>query len=273
MDLISLLLTLRPLSSDRTDDSLPGWWGRAAHALVLDVVRRADPALATALHEEQGVRPFTVSTLMGRFAGRQPRPDETFTLRLTGLEARVSELIMAATQPDGPLEPAATLELDFVPFRVEALAVADHPWSGQATYTDLATSALAGNPDRQVTFLLTSPTAFKSGGRHQPLPLPELVFGSLQERWNAFAPVAFPPETRRYVQECLAVARYSLRTRPVPVKGGGLRVGAVGQITYTSLNYDRYWMGVLAALADFARFSGIGAGTTMGLGQARRVAE
>jgi CRISPR-associated endoribonuclease Cas6 len=43
----------------------------------------------------------------------------------------------------------------------------------------------------------------------------------------------------------------------------------VGDVTYTSINYDRYWMSVMAVLARFALFSGVGASTTMGLGQAR----
>ena len=82
--------------------------------------------------------------------------------------------------------------------------------------------------------------------------------------------MAFPVEARRYAQECLAVARYRLRTRPVPVKGDAHRVGAVGQITYVALTYDRYWMAVLYTLAGFARYSGIGAGTATGQGQARQ---
>ena len=103
-----------------------------------------------------------------------------------------------------------------------------------------------------------------------PLPLPDLVFGSLVERWNCFAGVAFPAEARRYAAECLAVSRFDLSSRPVAAKESGLRMGAVGQITYTTLNYDRYWMAVLHTLAAFALFSGVGAGTASGMGQCRQ---
>jgi CRISPR/Cas system endoribonuclease Cas6 (RAMP superfamily) len=48
-----------------------------------------------------------------------------------------------------------------------------------------------------------------------------------------------------------------------------MRAGAVGEIRYVSLNYDRYWMGVVQALAAFARFSGVGGGVSQGLGQCR----
>ena len=76
-----------------------------------------------------------------------------------------------------------------------------------------------------------------------------------------------------HVEQNLAISRYSLRTRSVPVKGGGLRVGAVGRITYTNLDQDQHqhWMRQMQALAAFAIFSGVGAGTSMGLGQCRMV--
>jgi CRISPR-associated endoribonuclease Cas6 len=106
-----------------------------------------------------------------------------------------------------------------------------------------------------------------------PLPLPHLVFGSLLERWNAFAPVAFPPELRRYAEECLALSSYELRSRGVLLKEGGLRMGAVGRARYVTTNFDRYWMSLINLLADFAIFSGAGAGTGMGLGQCRRISD
>jgi CRISPR-associated endoribonuclease Cas6 len=144
-------------------------------------------------------------------------------------------------------------------------------WSALTSYQDLSAPYLLARQEapRRVTLKFTSPTCFKSKGMHVPIPTPELVFGSLLERWNTFAPVVFPPETRRYAAECLAVSRYNLSSRPVPVKSRGMRVGGLGEITYTSLVYDRYWMSVVQTLAAFALFSGVGAGTAHGLGQCR----
>jgi CRISPR-associated endoribonuclease Cas6 len=167
------------------------------------------------------------------------------------------------------------LELDRQPFRVEAtcLDAAAQPWAGASAYSELAAAQLVGPAPapRQIGLSFTSPTAFRSQERHMPLPLPELVFGSLLERWNAFSPLAFPAEVKRYAAECLAISRFDLTSRPVPAKEGGLRVGAVGQITYVTLNYDRYWMSVLHALAAFALYSGVGVATATGLGQCRQV--
>jgi len=122
-----------------------------------------------------------------------------------------------------------------------------------------------------VSLQFASPTTFKSGEKHVPVPLPAWVFGSLLEKWNAFAPVALPAEVRRFAEECLALTAYRLSTRMIPLKEGGLRAGAVGQARYTALNHDRYWLSLINLLADFALFAGVGAGTGMGLGQVRKM--
>ena len=96
------------------------------------------------------------------------------------------------------------------------------------------------------------------------------MFGSLLERWNAFAPVALPEETRRYAAECLAVSRYDLETRSLPFKEGAVKIGMVGQVMFAATHYDRYWLSLINLLADFALFAGVGAGVTMGMGQCRR---
>jgi CRISPR-associated endoribonuclease Cas6 len=271
-DLISLLLTLRPIATQPA--AAPPWWGRAAQALLLEVIRRADPGLAATLHEGSGPRPYTASSLLGRFPDGAVDPAGSYALRLTALQPDVARSLLAAAA-GGPLAPAAAVELDYRPFRVEAATgeTGSQPWAGTTTYAELAAGALVGTdpPPRQITLLFTSPTAFRSQERHMPLPLPDLTFGSLLERWNAFGSVAFPAEVRRYAAECLAISRFELTSRPVPAKEGGLRVGAVGQITYTTLNYDRYWMGVLHALAGFALYSGVGVSTASGLGQCRQV--
>ncbi len=268
VDLRSVVFELRaaPAADGRP---APEWWGRAAHAFFLDAIRRADPALAAALHDAQGPKPFTCSTLSGRCPGGRLAAAETYILRLTALDAPTARIL-------GDLARAAqgeTLELDRAPFRVAAahLTPEAHPWAGATSYAALAAARLAGaEPERQIGFTFVSPTAFKSQGRHVPIPLPDLVFGSLLERWNARAPAAFPAEVKRYAAECLAISRYDLASRYVPGKEGGLRMGGMGAITFTTLNYDRYWMGVLLTLADFALYAGVGAGTTMGMGQCRR---
>jgi len=120
--------------------------------------------------------------------------------------------------------------------------------------------------------VLASPTAFQSQGRTVPLPLPGPFFGSLVQRWNLNSPVALPEaEVRRYAEEMVGVGRYVLRSAPGWDHGQGLRIGAIGRVSFTALNREHYWLSVLGLLAEYARYSGVGALTTMGMGQVRLV--
>jgi CRISPR-associated endoribonuclease Cas6 len=273
-DLLSLVLQLRPLPAPELEKTAPRWWGRAAHTLLLQILQDQDPQLAGELHDAEGLKPFTASTLMGAFPNRRLDPEKEYTLRFTTAQTGVAVRLLEAIQPDGPLSSGAQVELDYHPFAITQAFTNDsqHPWAGQTHFQNLgADYILAGSqPPRQLSLHFASPTTFKSGGRHQPVPLPGLVFGSLLEKWNAFAPITFPPEVRRFAEECLNISRFRLNSAVVPLKEGGLRIGAVGQVTYTTSNYDRYWMSLVTALAMFAQFAGVGAGVSYGLGQCRQ---
>lgn len=277
-DLLSLVLTLRPSpQSIQPSRPLPRWWGRAAHAFFLRVIGAADPDLASRLHDEEGVRPFTASNLLGSFPHGHLDPDQRYTLRFTALTAEVAAILRQAAH-EGMLMPGATIPLDAASFEVVAVAMdeSEHPWAAATSFAELGARHLLPHhrPPRRLTLHLASPTAFHSSERTQPLPLPDLVFGNLLERWNRFAPVALPEAARQYAAECLVISRFNLRSQAVPLKEGGMRIGTVGEITYTTRNYDRYWMGVMSALAALAQFSGVGVAVSVGMGQCRlRAAE
>ena len=292
LELLSLSLSLKPISApEQSPAVLPAWWGRAAHALLLKTVRQVDENLAAELHADPGgegepapvssnqVRPFTTSTLIGRYVKGALDPQAVYSLRLTAFREDVAAILEAASA-NGILAPGQSIELDYLSFAIlnPQSSISNHQSStgnpqSKNSYQELSAPYLLGKTPapRRISLQLSSPTTFKSAGKHLPLPLPGLVFGSLLERWNAYAPVSFPAEVKRYADECLAISQYELQTRPVPQKSRGLRVGAVGKISYTTLNYDRYWMSLIATLAEFSLFSGLGAGTTQGLGQCCRI--
>jgi CRISPR-associated endoribonuclease Cas6 len=277
-DLLSLILILRPeplpAGSERG-----GWQGRAAHALLLRAIAATDAVLAERLHQGSEARPFTASSLLA------DRRTGDYALRFTSLTAELSAVLLTACRRGNALQAGATVQLDpgkagvdpgkagVNPLNLRLAAVhtqpAEHPAAAMARYADLAAAGLSQAPPRKLALRFLSPTGFRSGGRQQPLPLPELVFGSLLERWNAFAPLAFPADARRYAAECVSISRFDLSSRAIPGKDGGLRIGCVGQVEYTALTYDRYWQGVLSTLAAFAHFAGVGVNTAAGLGQCR----
>ena len=253
--------------------TLPATLGRAVNALLLRWLEDADPELARCWHDAEGVRPYTCSTVIGsRREGKDQRafdPEVPAWFRLTALNADVCAALdrVLADPPD-------TVEIDRVPFHGESITAdpAVHPWAGRATYQEVAAPFLleATNIQRRVALQYTSPVAFRQNGMNMPVPLPGLVFGGLAERWNAFSPVRISPEVRRFAETSVALNGFRLRSRAVPGKAGSLQIGAVGSATYTATRYDRYWMGLLGLLADFAFYGGVGRGVTQGMGQTRR---
>lgn len=276
MDLISLALLLRPLAQAAPEKPLPHWWGRAAHQLMLKTLKMTDEELSAEVHEGSELRPFTASTLHGSFPEHQLDLQGSYLLRFTGLNQSVSEALLGAVQTGGTLAVGAAIQLDYIDFQVLAVhqESGTHPLAERTSYHELATASLldAEPAARRVSFFFASPTSFHRNGRQVPYPLPELVIGSLLDRWNAFAPIAFPAEARKYAAECLTLGRFAIKSRTVSV-AGGVQNGLVGHVSFNTLNYDRYWMSLMQTLARFSYYSGVGVKTAMGMGQCRKVVE
>lgn len=272
--LLAAVLTLRPLEPC----TAPAWTGSAGRAWLLERVNAHSAALAGALHAGGELRPYTVSSLIG-VPERAPRlltPEHTVALRVTSLSDALSDLLL------GSLLPALngmTLSLVGLPFMVEAVTTnaAQDRRAGRSSDVELVqklTLSAAALP-RNIGVRFDSPTAFKSNDKTLPFPLPALVFGSLIDRWNRFNDIKLSEEARAFAEASAALSRYELRTRYVTwersASGASSATGFTGFARYISLQHDRYWLGVLHTLAAFAFYSGIGAHTTVGLGQARAV--
>ena len=266
--LTSLKLTLH---SDRTE-KLPPCLGRAARAVLLGLIADHDPDLAQQLHAPNQRRPYTCSRVWGaptEHGSLIIKPDNQVHLRYTGLTGDVSAHLRRLAD-----DPPPHIDVEGARLTIEH-ATLDRDvdrWAGETTYEELADDyLLAGtSPHRRAKIWFASPTTFRSGGHAVPVPLPDLVYGSLVETWNAFSPVAVSDEVRRFADECLAISRYQLSTRAVSGKGGSVHIGFVGDCQYTALRHDRYWQAVVQLLTDYAFYAGIGYRTTAGMGQARR---
>lgn len=238
--------------------------GRALHGLVLGLVSEVDRALAEALHEEGGPKPFRTA---GPFSGSGYQPagkllaGEVYSLVVAALDGTVAGALGRALDATRrPVEVA----LDEAVCRVEGVQVAE------VGYEALFGRYFPGGPVRRsIELTFDTPTAFHSGGKNVPLPLPELVFGSVLERWNGVAPLTLSPALKEFARECVGIAYYDLRAWTVTV-AGGKQVGFVGRVGYRVLKYDPYWTRALNLLADFAWFCGVGIKTSLGMGQVRR---
>lgn len=270
-ELISVTLPLRFCGTAETlaERTPPQWWGRAVQAAFLSRIRDVDAALAASLHEPGLTRPYTVSSLIGYRSLESLSDGSALAIRLTAFEPNVKDALMQSLKNPAGFGVGARLSLDYLPFEILACA-GENPIEDRS-YADLIAESMAQAERPLIELRFFSPTLFKSDGRTQPLPLPALVFRSLLERWNAFAPLVFPADALSYAEECLAVSGFTIRSFPAELGDNALRIGTVGKVRYRALNPDRYWISILHALSRFTRFSGVGAGTAYGLGQASAI--
>jgi CRISPR-associated endoribonuclease Cas6 len=246
--------------------------GPASHGAFLALIADSDPDLAEQLHRADHQRPFTCSTLLGgkpRGPSRRLEPEDELLLRYTGLNADVSAHLLRWAEDPPPRIRIHSAELHVTGATVDPEV---HPWAGRTTYEKLAAPRLlpGTRPDPRAALRFYAPTAFQSGGHTVPLPLPDLVYGGLVDKWNTFADVAVAEEMRRFAAECVAVSRYKLETHAIRGRGDALQIGFMGRCRFTALNQDRYWVGIMQMLTDYAFYAGVGYQTTMGMGQARR---
>ena len=271
MDLLSRVIFVKGKEAPPQEEARrtpPKWWARAIHALLLRAVGEEDPALAESLHNASSLRPFSLSSLRAYSPREGIQEGKRYSFRLCGINKALSTAISQSKL----LQEGAEIDLDGFPFVISAPEKAGN-WAQASDYTALSAPYLAAKKraPRQISLRFSSPVAFKTQGSHLPLPLPGLVFGSLLMRWNAFAPIHFPPELRLYAEKSLVISRYSLESRVISAKNGALRIGGVGKVRYTCTHYDAYWMSLIALLADFSLFSGVGSGLSLGMGQTKRI--
>lgn len=262
----ALVLTLRPMG----DAPIASYLGRASHAALLRAIAAQDATLAQRLHDDETLKPFAASDLLdapATRAGRTVEAARVYRLRWCGLTPELDTLLRAWA-----VTPPASIELDQVSFTVEAATIdpAHDALAGQADWQTLIGLERIGRdaPPTRFTLHFLSPTTFRSNGRSLPLPLPELIIGSLLDRWNSVAPVALPAELRRYAATCLALGRFELRSSHLDLFRGG-ETAFTGHCTLVATNRDRYYLHGCATLLRLGFFCGVGAKTGMGFGMLR----
>lgn len=214
-------------------------------------------------------KPFTLSPLWGlRRVGRERAgllPGQTCWFRVTALTVPLGTVLEALAQRQ------VTLEVGEAVLQVRRWCVSpgDHPWAGATSFRELVDGWRTAEPvPRRVAFEFVTPTAFRVGRSNVPLPLPGLVFGSLQRRWTAWSRAALPGGRDARWTHRLRVSRYDLRTRMADF-GAYRQVGFVGECEFEVAEDSDEDARAVQVLAGFAFYAGVGVKTAMGMGQVR----
>jgi len=234
---------------------IPPTLSRALHALVMNWLNLGNPQIADSIHASQE-SPLSLSGLLGNRRPRGTQAGDNFYFRVCLLDGSLMEPLLVGMEKWGT-QPLILGQFAFALRSIYTLP-GTHRLAGSADYR-LLTNTPQTTTDIELNFL--SPTSFKQSLGIQPFPLPELVFGSLLRRWNAFAPeeLNFPA-----VEWEGLVSAYELKTYALKMEGGS-EIGTQGWVRYRFPNLEQAKLATV--LAHFAFFSGVGRKTSMGMGQ------
>lgn len=219
------------------------------YAAFLRHIGHHDTALLRRLRGGEVARPFATALLEGDTPG-------SWRVAWSSVDAALTALLLHTTE-----EPFA-MRLG------EADYTARRDWTPQrATFDGLAEGATGA---RRLRLDFHTPTTFRVAGRDVPLPVPDLLFRAVEDKWRRFA----PPSLQACVPERgdtwpLWIRRCEVSTRKVylhevPGKAGmGARVGFVGRV---DVETEAAHGTLLHLLGGLAVFTGIGSSTSYGMG-------
>jgi CRISPR-associated endoribonuclease Cas6 len=235
----------------------PATLGRAIYAQVLQWLQLGDPQISAIVHASQNP-PITLSSLLGNRRKQGIQAGDTFYFRICLLDGDLVQPLLRGIEQWGT-QPLILGKFPLV-FRQFYTLPWTHPLVNSSSYQLLAqTSRIT----KEIELYFVSPTSFKQKLGIQSFPLPELVFGSLQRKWNIFAPaeLQFP-----VIEWQGLVSAFDLKTHALKLEGGA-EIGAQGWVRYYFSDEEQ--AKVATILSHFACFSGVGRKTTMGMGQVK----
>ena len=155
--------------------------GHHAQALLLRLISASDAQLADRIHDETSTRPYTASTLQGKFrkAGNAHTviPGGSYIVRYTFLNDALFTAFLDATLK----EAGKTHHLESAEFHVEQVVMGEKefPLCGHISYNGILDGAAT---EREIPLRFISPTAFRSAGKRNVI-----ITGSEREATPASA--------------------------------------------------------------------------------------
>ena len=273
----------------RTDLLLTHAQGKVLHGLFYEILQKASAAKGDEVHSTDGLKPFSTALLLNERQRRAEhiRAGEEVKIRFTFLDDSLYPLLARyfLSAPDLTFDLVRT---ELTVARILTTQQSGEEWAGYASFAELYD--LASQEEKHFSFQFVTPTFFKRGGGPTypdmiiPLPLPDLLFGSLLRNWNQFSPSSFVEATlfKEICTHHLEILHHRITSQQARLvfqrDDGNYRTtsfpGFVGTCSLRLIAlHDPGVVKMLNTLADFAFYSGVGARTTMGFGVARRVQE
>ncbi len=223
---------------------------KGLHGFLFNIIGQADREESDWLHKSHSPRPFTIVPLYGDEGCLVGIRLSAMTDRAANLFQRTGEWFCKTKRP---------CHLGGQEFIIRESRATPGP-----NWQQLALS----EPAKQIGFRFVSPTAFKQGPRHLPLPLPKNVFSSPARCWQTFAPpmMVLPEGWLEWCAKDVFVVQHNIETVQVNISRQERFTGFVGEVWFEAHQGDELYLRAWQALATLATFCGVGHKTTMGMG-------
>src|SRR5581483_8260035 len=180
----------------RTDLPLMHAQGKILHGLFYELLQQASAVKGDEVHRTEGLKPFSTALLLSERQRRAEsiRAGEELKIRFTFLDDAIYPLLARyfLSAPNLSLDLART---ELTVARILTTPQSGEEWTGCTSFEELYKKA--SESEKQFSFQFATPTFFKRGGGPAypdlivPLPLSDLIFGSLLRNWNQFSPSSF----------------------------------------------------------------------------------
>ena len=215
----------------QNEASLTPFHGKLLHGALFSAIKAINTDAARLIHEQTKSKIFSSGLLE---IDAQPRveeiiisPGKVYRWRVAALNEAMLNLLLS-------IQVGTRLRVGRAIMTVEEIVV-DGRWStGVAEDNVIIAEGLAIKNAHAITFDFLTPTTFHRGDMDYPLPLPELIFGSLARKWcDNCMPLDMNSEVVR--EKSLYIKPFSWHGRSILgyiAKGQGV-TGFVGSFTYS----------------------------------------
>lgn len=256
--------------------ALPMSHGYLVHAAFLNTLHQLQPEVSQFFHDVGQSLTFSSLVLPDRqfVPARHLRCRDEVSLRVTSLHPRASMWLL-----NPPADTWPNLDVVGQPFELISLHAQHVSW--EELWTKFMADPVHSKTAVYCSLDFVSPTSFRqragtdaaSFKRNVALPIPELIWTNLQEKWNDNAPKAYQLQVEpEAFDQWISVARFdALNTSMVRFKDGSntwTELGFTGKCKFhIHAKAPLSLIKTAQMLAEFAYFSGIGTHTSYGMGQ------
>ena len=251
------------------DCKLPPFHGKLLHGALFALMKQYSPQLADFVHDEMTIKPFTVSQLLefndcsNRHTMPRIKANDFFSWRVSFLREELADFFMG--MPLGmPIKVGRSL------FRIERIIADGTQGTGVLDEMELVSGALNTGWIQKITFDYLSPTTFRENTHHFLLPLPEMVFGSLADKWSSLEmPGPLDSKKVRQLAAGINIIEWHGESVIVPINKSFSISGFKGNFVYDISDLEEEQRKIMILLAQYANIAGVGRMSGQGFGYVR----